>query len=81
MKSEAEIISQAMGFLGRRTSPKKAEAVRRNGEATRFKAKPLAEIECKCSVGNDGPDADHKTYCPRGRAYRRRQKAASIASA
>jgi hypothetical protein len=72
---EKELISKAMAALGSRTSEAKAAAVKRNGAATRFQAKPLAEIPCDCVAGNDAPDSAHRATCPRGRAYRRRQKA------
>lgn len=74
---ENELISRAMKVLGSRKTEAKREAARRNGAATRYKAKPLAEFECKCAAGNDAPDDAHKTYCPRGRAFRRRQSEAT----
>ena len=67
-KTEAQLISEAMGLLGKRTSEKKRAAVARNNVATRFKAKPLEELECVCGQCPDNP----KTYCPRGRAIVRR---------
>lgn len=75
--TDQAVISRAMGLLGKRTSAKKAAAVRMNGAATRFQAKPLAELDCNCDALAD--DA-HKATCPRGRAYRRRQKQGTIKS-
>lgn len=68
-RSEQEIISEAMGLLGKRTSEKKRAAVARNNVATRFKAKPLEELTCVCGQCPDNP----KTSCPRGRAILRRR--------
>ncbi len=76
-KSEAEIISEAMGLLGSRKTEAKREAARRNGAATRWQAKPLSDFECRCSAGADSADSAHKSYCPRGRAYRRRNVVAA----
>ena len=71
-KTEAQVISEAMGLLGKRTSEKKRAAVARNNVATRFQAKPLEALACICGKCPDSP----KTYCPRGRAIiRRRAKA------
>lgn len=72
-KTEAQIISEAMGLLGRRKTEKKRAAVARNNVATRFQAKPLEELQCVCGQCPDHP----KTYCPRGRAIVRRQRKAS----
>jgi hypothetical protein len=77
-RTEAQIISEAMGLLGSRKTEAKREAARRNGAATRWKPKPLAEFECRCSAGTDGADSAHKTYCPRGRAYRRRVQEGTV---
>jgi hypothetical protein len=71
---ENEIIRQAMSIIGKRTSPKKKKSSAANGATggrPRGTFKPLAEFECKCGATSD--DA-HKTYCPRGRAYRRRHE-------
>jgi hypothetical protein len=71
MANEEEVISEAMRLLGRRTSEKKKKTSARNGERTRFQAKPLSELVCTCGQCPDNP----KTKCPRGRAIRRRQAA------
>lgn len=76
-KTEAQVISEAMGLLGKRTSEKKRAAVARNNAATRFQAKPLEALACICGKCPDSP----KTYCPRGRAIiRRRAKAEAQAA-
>jgi len=74
--NEEEVIRQAMRFLGARKSEKKTLSSRANGKAggrPRGSAKPLAEIACNCGATEDGA---HRATCPRGRAYRRRAKAA-----
>jgi hypothetical protein len=77
IQNDQAVISRAMKMLGGRTSPKKAAAVRQNGAATRFVAKPLAELPCNCGSVED--DA-HRATCPRGRAFRRRQKQRDVGS-
>ncbi len=70
---ENEIVRQAMSIIGKRTSPKKAKSSAANGATggrPKGTVKPLAEFKCTC--GADRDDA-HKSYCPRGRAFRRRQ--------
>jgi len=67
-KTEAQKISEAMGLLGKRSTPKKRNAALTNGAATRWQAKPLEELKCVCGHCPDNP----KTYCPRGRAIIRR---------
>lgn len=78
---EQELIRKAMSVIGKRTSPTKAASSAANGKLggrPKGKGKPLSSFECTCGAS---ADADHKATCPRGRAYRRRQKAASTASA
>jgi hypothetical protein len=72
-KTEAQVISEAMGLLGRRKSEKKRAAVAQNNVGTRFKAKPLDALACTCGQCPENP----KTYCPRGRAIIRRAAKAS----
>jgi hypothetical protein len=71
MTNEQQTISAAMSILGSRKTEAKLEAARRNGAATRFQPKPLSELECTCGKCPDDP----KSYCPRGRAIRRRRAA------
>jgi hypothetical protein len=68
MNDEAKKITDVMRILGSRRSERKAESSRRNSLKTRFQSKPLHELECTCGKCPDDP----KTYCPRGRAIRRR---------
>jgi hypothetical protein len=68
MSKEEKLISEAMRLLGSRTSEKKRAAVAQNNAATRFKPKPLNQLECICGKCPDHP----KSHCPRGRAIRRR---------
>lgn len=78
--NEDELIRRAMSVIGKRTSAKKAAAVRENGRkggrpqgaAQIHELRPLPTFKCKCSIGPNGSDAEHKSYCPRGQAYRRR---------
>jgi len=75
---ENELIRRAMSVIGKRTSPKKKRSSAANGAKggrPTGTLKPLSALECKCAVGPDAPDDAHKTYCPRGRAFRRRQAA------
>jgi len=65
------MTSDAARILGSVKSERKAASSAANGAATRFKAKPLAELECKCGKCPGEP----KTYCPRGRAIIRRRAA------
>ncbi len=71
-ESEEQKIKEAMGLLGKRTSPAKTAAARANALKPRpnRKPKPLASIECTC----DGEGLNHKAGCPRGRAIRYRQR-------
>ena len=62
-----------MSAIGSKKTPAKVAAARANGKATRFKLKPLEDLECRCGKCPDNP----KTYCPRGRAIIRRRKAAT----
>jgi hypothetical protein len=61
--------------MGQARTERKLEAVRANLLKIRRKRgpkpKPLSELKCNC----DGGDTlNHKSYCPRGRAIRQRQK-------
>jgi hypothetical protein len=76
---ETELIRQAMSVIGSRRTEAKAQAARENGKRggrPKGIGKPLAEFPCTCGAK---ADADHLSNCPRGRAYRRRQKAAADA--
>jgi hypothetical protein len=72
--------SEAGRALGRISTPKKAEAARRNGllanGAGGRPQKPLAEIPCTCAAAEalDG----HRWNCPRGQAVKRRRKAGTL---
>ncbi len=79
---DPEAARAAGRALGSIKTPKKAESSRRNGlmanGAGGRPLKPLLEIPCTCrgadpavAAGLDG----HKTYCLRGQAIMRRQKA------
>ncbi len=78
--TDPETASAAGRALGSIKTPKKAEASRRNGlmanGAGGRPLKPLGEIPCTCGAGEalEG----HKTYCLRGQAIRRRQKAGRL---
>jgi hypothetical protein len=74
MESEEKKIREAMAIIGRRKTEAKAAAARANGAATRFAEKPLADLPCNCGATEDSA---HRATCPRGRAYRRRMKAAA----
>lgn len=75
-KTEQEVIREAMGLLGKRSTPKKRSAALTNGAATRWQPQPLDALACTCGKCPDSP----KTYCPRGRAIiRRRAKAQATA--
>lgn len=65
-----ETIQEVMRHLGSRTSEAKAKSAAENGRATRFTLKPLEQLDCTCG----GQGLDHKSYCPRGRSIRYRQK-------
>lgn len=74
--NETELIRRAMSVIGSRTSEAKTATSRFNGKKGGRPpggGKPLEALECRCSVGPDAADEAHKSYCPRGRAYRRRQ--------
>jgi hypothetical protein len=73
---------EAARLMGSARTPAKAEAARRNANGPGRKAnpggrplKPLAEIPCSCGAGDS---MEHKTYCLRGQAIRRRQKAGKL---
>jgi hypothetical protein len=77
---DKEAASQAARLLGSIRTPKRAAASKRNGllgGRPQGTEKPLSALECKCSATADGADNAHKTYCPRGQAWRRRQKSAA----
>lgn len=78
--TDPETASAAGRALGSIKTPKKAEASRRNGlmanGAGGRPLKPLAEIPCSCGAGEELEG--HKTYCLRGQAIRRRQKAGRL---
>jgi hypothetical protein len=63
-----DAVREYMSAIGSRKTEKKLKAIARNGLSTRFKPKPLSELECICGKCPSDP----KTYCPRGRAIRRR---------
>ena len=71
---KAEIVREAMRIIRGVNSPKQRAASRENGKkggrpiGTK---KPLSEIACDCGAT---ADSDHKSTCPRGRAWRRHQK-------
>ena len=67
-----DAVRDYMSAIGSKKTEAKIEAAKRNGAATRFTAKPLEELECKCGKCPDDP----KTYCPRGRAIIRRRATA-----
>lgn len=74
--NETELIRRAMSVIGSRTSEAKTATSRFNGKKGGRPpggGKPMEALECRCSVGPDAADEAHKSYCPRGRAYRRRQ--------
>jgi hypothetical protein len=73
--NESELIRRAMVVLGSRKSEAKAHAARENGKRggrPPGAVRALEEFECRCKAAPDAPDSAHKTYCPRGRAWRRR---------
>lgn len=76
-KEIPQAVRDYMSEIGSKKTPAKIEAARQNGAGTRFKPKPLEEFECKCGKCPDAP----KTYCPRGRAILRRQRATEATSA
>jgi hypothetical protein len=71
MAKKRILASEAARALGSITTPRKAASSARNGAVTQFKPKPLESFACTCGKCPDDP----KTYCPRGRAIRRRQAA------
>ncbi len=72
-----EGIRPWLSHIGKIKTAKKAEASRRNGRLHGGRPfKPLAEIPCSCAAG-DALEG-HKTYCLRGQAIRRRQKAGKL---
>ncbi len=64
-------VHEYMSAIGSKRTEAKLAAARRNGAATRFTPRPLEDFDCTCGQCPDNP----KTYCPRGRAIRRRQAA------
>lgn len=82
--TDPEAASAAGRALGSIKTPKKAEAARRNGllaKAGGRPLKPLLEIPCTCRGADPAVAAGlegHKTYCLRGQAIRRRQKAGTL---
>jgi hypothetical protein len=78
---DKEAASQAARLLGSIKTPKRAAASKRNGllgGRPQGTEKPISALECKCSATANGADDAHKTYCPRGQAWRRRQTANGI---
>lgn len=71
----ARLRSEAARLMGKVRSERKTNAARANatvkGDKRGPKPKPLNQLKCNC----DGGDTlNHKSYCPRGRAIRQRQK-------
>jgi len=75
--AEREIVSQAMKIIGRKKTPKRKAAHRRNikhaQEANRrrpYRLKPLLDCECRCGRGQvlEG----HPMTCPRGQTIHSR---------
>ena len=81
---DPETASAAGRALGSIKTAKKAEAARRNGLLAKDGGrplKPLLEIPCTCRVADPAVAAGlegHKTYCLRGQAIKRRQKAGKL---
>lgn len=67
-----KLLSEAARLMGSRTSERKKKASAENGQATRFKMKPLDTIPCDCTTDK------HKSTCLRGRAIRRRARRENI---
>ena len=65
-----EEIRRIMAYLGSRTSERKANASRQNGQQGGRPQLPLDALPCTC--GHDDVE-EHGSRCPRGRAARRRQ--------
>lgn len=63
-----QAVREYMASIGSKKTEAKVQAARANGARTRFTPKPLAELDCTCGKCPDDP----KSYCPRGRAIRRR---------
>ena len=70
-----EEIARVLTHLGKRRSPKKAASSATNGRLGGRPLKNLADIPCSCGGGDS---LEHKTYCLRGQAIRRRQKAGTL---
>lgn len=69
-----EQISEAARLMGAITTERKRASSAANGWLVRNPGRKLAPLETlDCTCGGDG--LDHRSYCPRGRAIRRRQKA------
>jgi len=67
----ARALRQIMRERGSVRSAKKAGSSAENGRLGGRPERPLSDLLCACSAG-DALDG-HKTYCPRGRAIKRRQ--------
>jgi len=86
--SDPDARREAARLMGSARTPAKAEAAKRNANSPGRKAnpggrplKPLLEIPCTCRDGDPAVVAGlegHKTYCLRGQAIRRRQKAGKL---
>jgi len=64
-------LRQIMRQRGSVRSEKKAEASARNGRLGGRPLRLLSDLPCTCGAGD--ALTGHKTYCPRGKAIKRRQ--------